>query len=280
VPAKRGSVEVSVYAPIERRAFPTRLFVCLLAVLGSLSLHFFILVALVWAGGSHRYKPAPPRLTDSLGDEASDGSAMQWIALYEAQSPDADESQRGAAGQMPEPRLIRSHSFDAGDVPVEPLGDASGQVGPKSSESAADQGVNAKLFGLYVRQIDARIERAWRRPRTPIGAPLFACRARITQDLSGNVLDLALQECNADARWRESLKSAIRSSSPLPAPPDPAVYRRTVYLTFRSAAFGADSSPDSYESPQSAARTDLAAAPDTQQRLRKFAHALRKPVSP
>jgi hypothetical protein len=275
VPTNRGSVEISVYAPIERCAFPTRLLATVFAAFGSMVLHLFLLAAVVWVGGSHRHTPAPHRSTDSLGDEASDEAAMQWIALDKGQLLDAGESQRVAAAQLPEPRLTAIHSFEAGDPLPAPLEDASEQAGPEPSDSVADQGVNTKTYGLYVGQIDARIDRAWRRPRTPIGAPLFVCRARINQDPSGNVVDLALEECNGDTRWRESLRSAIRSSSPLPAPPDPAVYRRTVYLTFRSDAYGTNSPADLYESAQSAAQAEMAAAPDTEQRLRKFAHALR-----
>jgi hypothetical protein len=277
VPTNRGSVEVSIYAPIERRAFPTRLFATLFAALGSVVLHFLLLAAVVWTGGSHRHTPAPHRSTDSLGDEASAEAAMQWLTLDEGQLRDADEYQRLAAAQLAEPRLTRSHSVEDSDLVPALLEDASEQVGPEPSDRVADQGGNTRTYGLYVGQIDARIDRAWHRPRTPIGAPLFVCHAKISQDPSGNVVDLALKECNGDARWRESLRSAIRSSSPLPAPPDPAVYRRTVYLTFRSDAYGTNSPAELYESGQSAARAETAAAPDTQQRLRKFADALRQP---
>jgi hypothetical protein len=48
------------------------------------------------------------------------------------------------------------------------------------------------MLGRYIGQITARIQRAWIRPRTPIGSDLFACRVRIIQDRSGGVTEVEL----------------------------------------------------------------------------------------
>jgi hypothetical protein len=53
--------------------------------------------------------------------------------------------------------------------------------------------------------------------------------------------------CNGDARWRASLVEAVRSASPLPAPSDPRVYRRSLALAFPSTAFMPGGSTQGFE---------------------------------
>jgi hypothetical protein len=59
-------------------------------------------------------------------------------------------------------------------------------------EAAGDQRQHALLYGRYLGQIQARIDRAWVRPRTEISAPRFSCRTRIEQDPQGGVVDIRL----------------------------------------------------------------------------------------
>jgi hypothetical protein len=106
---------------------------------------------------------------------------------------------------------------------------------------------NALMFGRYMGQISARIERAWLRPRSSIGAERFFCRVRIEQDTAGGVREVDLAQCNGDMRWQLSLVRAIQSASPLPAPPDPAVFTRTFHLTFQAAPYSGDMGSELYE---------------------------------
>jgi hypothetical protein len=122
----------------------------------------------------------------------------------------------------------------------------------REKEASTDAGSSA-MYGLYVRQMDARIERAWLRPRTPIGAQQFSCSARIEQDGAGNVLNVRLSHCNGDARWQQSLIQAIRSASPLPFPADPRVFKPVVTLPFKGQAYSSTNEPGLYE-PMSAER--------------------------
>jgi len=103
------------------------------------------------------------------------------------------------------------------------------------------------MLGRYVNQINARIERAWRRPRDPIDSDRFRCRARITQEPTGKVKEIELDNCNGDAAWQVSLVRAIQSASPLPAPPDPKVFSRRLVLSFRSQTFSPDQGTEGFE---------------------------------
>jgi len=157
-----------------------------------------------------------------------------------------------------EPRDLASRGVEPHDLPVVVLSpdptpaaqnDATSEDAPDASlpEAGGDRAQHARLYGRYLGQLQARIERAWMRPRSAIGAPQFSCRARIAQNRTGDVVDVRLDHCNGSPRWQASLESAIRTASPLPAPPDPSVYADRLWLTFHSEGFQPDASPDGFE---------------------------------
>lgn len=163
----------------------------------------------------------------------------------------------------PEPAELASRGVVPPDLPLmvlspDPLPAAEAaemaEASASSSEPAADQTQHALLYGRYLGQVQARIERAWSRPRGDIGAPTFSCRVRIEQDRLGNVVDIAVDHCNGTERWRQSLLTAVRTASPLPAPPDPSVYADRIWLAFRSERFRAETSTEGFEPEDRGAR--------------------------
>jgi len=139
----------------------------------------------------------------------------------------------------------------------------------KKAEAPIDSGdpaIRAALFGRYTGQIDARIERAWRRPRSPvrgdeasldglgftahrtpaIADEPFECQVRILQDRQGNVQEIQLLRCNGSMAWRQSLVTAIITASPLPAPPSPTVFSDALTLTFVGHPFTSGSDADDH----------------------------------
>ena len=128
-----------------------------------------------------------------------------------------------------------------------------------------DAALRAALFGRYTGQIDARIERAWQRPRSPVnrenaalrglgiresrrgalGDEPFQCEVRILQDRQGDVQEIQLLRCNGSVAWRQSLVTAILAASPLPAPPSPSVFSDAITLTFVAHSL-ASGGPDEY----------------------------------
>jgi hypothetical protein len=111
------------------------------------------------------------------------------------------------------------------------------------------------MYGRYLGQIHARIDRAWRRPRSAIGAPIFQCQVQLDQDSVGRVDEITLLECNGGTPWQLSLVRAIEAASPLPAPPDPAVFVHHVLLEFRAAAYSPGASAQLYEPPSAVPAT-------------------------
>jgi len=118
-----------------------------------------------------------------------------------------------------------------------------------SGELSADREERATLFGRYLAQIQARVERAWLKPRTPIGAGAFECRLQLEQNARGEVMETTLQRCNGDTRWQVSLVNALERASPLPAPPDPNVFAESLQLSFRATAFVPGANEDDFEPP-------------------------------
>jgi len=131
----------------------------------------------------------------------------------------------------------------------------------QASKSVADNGdgaEQARLFGIYTGQIQARIDRVWRRPRSPVNedntpaatadaGSSFQCLAQIVQDVAGNVKEILLPRCNGSAAWQRSLILAIQQASPLPAPPSAKVFAQSISLQFVGLPYTPSSPPDEYE---------------------------------
>jgi hypothetical protein len=175
---------------------------------------------------------------DLLEQLASRGDAAASAAI-EVISPD------------PSPALEIEETADATDNPEAP-------------QAVGDPAARSMLFGRYTGQINARIERAWMRPRSPVvevKTDLFAqptdsveqpdqhfrCTVRITQDKQGNVKEVELVQCEGSFTWQQSLVTAIAHASPLPAPPSPTVFTNALTLTFEARQYTPGASEQDYE---------------------------------
>jgi len=142
---------------------------------------------------------------------------------------------------------------------LEPNQFESQDVDEEAAHTAGDPAIQSKLFGSYTSQIDARIERAWRKPRSPIAPPtkdaqghihhkdVFTCRARISQDRDGSVTEVELMQCDGSPEWQMSLVNAIQRASPLPSPPSPTVFTNVLTLSFEGRAYVPGYREDEYE---------------------------------
>jgi hypothetical protein len=143
--------------------------------------------------------------------------------------------------------LLKPDQFETEDVDEE------------AAHTAGDPATQSKLFGSYTSQIDARIRRAWLKPRGAISSTTidaqsrahqtdtFSCNARITQDNEGNVSEIELMQCDGSSEWQISLVNAIQRASPLPSPPSPTVFTNVLTLSFEGKAYKAGYREDEYE---------------------------------
>jgi colicin import membrane protein len=96
-----------------------------------------------------------------------------------------------------------------------------------------DQRTGAAFQGLkasYIRAIQAHVEQRWYEP--PGMAPGMSCTVFVMQIPGGEVVGTRFGACNGGAAVRQSIETAVRNASPLPKPPEPALFAREVELIF------------------------------------------------
>jgi len=103
--------------------------------------------------------------------------------------------------------------------------------GAASPDEARLVSESERLRGIYAGQIEGRIERAWHRDDAWMaGVYSRRCSARVEQSAEGRVQRVEFLDCPQLPDWKRDLESAIRQASPLPAPPDQAVFAAVIYL--------------------------------------------------
>jgi len=220
-----------------------------LGALGSLLVHVGVILPVLWRGAAGGFIQDSERRPGGRPGvpEASQQSPMTVVFL----DPPTEQSQ---GTQELESLILSQLSLSTPIGHPDPISFAPDlapitvEDEPTGAKEAADgPDPNTQLFGRYQGQITARIERLWLRPRTPIPGGSFACRVQVLQDNRGNVREVTPELCTGDAHWQQSLVRAIRSASPLPAPPDPAVFTSTLTLAFTAEPFVPGKSQDGYE---------------------------------
>jgi colicin import membrane protein len=82
----------------------------------------------------------------------------------------------------------------------------------------------------YLARLSSRIQNAWIKP--PSARAGLDCIVNITQVPGGEVTSAHVSQCNGDAAARQSIENAVYRASPLPPPPDPALFDRNLVIHF------------------------------------------------
>lgn len=206
------------------------------AALGALAIHALLIAPALWGEGRFR----TPQNQRHKGD-----TALQWVVFE-------DTSGNSAIVGSTSPPPLTMRAIRLTDAPAMP---PTLPLEASNRQSEGQSGLSA-MSGRYLAQIRARIERAWLRPRTAIGEPIFQCQVQMDQDSAGRILATTLVECNGSTSWQLSLVHAIEAASPLPAPPNPAVFAHHILLTFRAMPYSPGTSAQFYEPSRSVAADD------------------------
>ena len=99
-----------------------------------------------------------------------------------------------------------------------------------AAEEHTDAVQSGPLRDQYIARLQARIQNAWIRP--PSASVGLDCLVQVTQLPGGEVTNAQVTQCNGDAVTRESIENAVYRASPLPSPPDPALFSRTFAFHF------------------------------------------------
>ncbi len=100
-----------------------------------------------------------------------------------------------------------------------------------AAEEQARKARAGPALASWESQIAARINRAWLRP--PTARPGIECMLNVTQVPGGEVTEVSIGECNGDQAVRDSIEAAVYRASPLPPPPDPALFDRHLRIDFK-----------------------------------------------
>jgi len=102
------------------------------------------------------------------------------------------------------------------------------QLADEEHVSAVESG---PLRDRYITLLRNRIQGAWIKP--PSATAGVDCQVQVTQVPGGVVTGARVTQCNGDAAVRQSIENAVYRASPLPDPPDPALFERNIVLRFR-----------------------------------------------
>jgi colicin import membrane protein len=100
-----------------------------------------------------------------------------------------------------------------------------------AAEEHADVARNGAALASWQSMIQAKITHAWLRP--PTAKAGINCILNVTQVPGGEVTQVSIGACNGDQAVRDSIEAAVYRASPLPPPPDPALFQRSLEITFR-----------------------------------------------
>lgn len=89
----------------------------------------------------------------------------------------------------------------------------------------------ASNMDLYKQAIKQRVDRNWVRPVS--AQDWYSCEVVVDQIPGGEVVNVQIQQCDGDAVFQRSVRNAVYKSSPLPDPPNPALFDRRIQFTFK-----------------------------------------------
>jgi hypothetical protein len=244
-------------AKARRRFLPPTPF----GILGTVVLHLLFIQSL--ALGTRGPKQKPPETQESasaLSKSATDADGLVLLSLPTTTNANPAVNQNLLSSLPNLSKMKVKPQIDIASralLGLETLALNEDQF-PYATADGTKGAEQARLFGIYTGQIQARIDRVWRRPRTPIdentagkepsGADdSFQCEAQIVQDARGNVQEILLPRCNGSPAWQHSLVVAIQQASPLPAPPSIKVFTQSITLNFVGLPYVQGASNEEYE---------------------------------
>ncbi|HEV7164878.1 MAG: cell envelope integrity protein TolA [Gammaproteobacteria bacterium] len=101
-----------------------------------------------------------------------------------------------------------------------------------TSEEKSRDARLASLQQRYVALITQKVHNNWSPP--PSTPDNLNCTVQVTQVRGGTVTNVQVPTCNGDDAVVQSIITAVYRSSPLPEPPDPSLFDRSLSITFNN----------------------------------------------
>jgi colicin import membrane protein len=181
--------------------------------------------------------PPPPTPEELARREQAQRQAQEQAAAQKAQAEKQRLEEQQAQQRAAQEKAAQEKAAQARQVVEEQRkAEAQRQAEADLKRSlAAEQRVNSQAsmsaLASWRSQITAKVTRAWLRP--PTARAGLECNLYVTQVPGGEVTQVRVGECNGDQAVRESIEAAVYRASPLPPPPDPALFDRDLKITFK-----------------------------------------------
>jgi colicin import membrane protein len=173
------------------------------------------------------------RATDAqrAADEQQAADAKQAAeAARAAEEKKAADAKRAAEAKLAAEAKQAADAKHAADLKARAEREAElrRQMAEEEHVSAVESG---PLSDRYRASLRNRIQNAWIKP--PSARVGIDCRVEVTQVPGGEVTSARVTQCNGDAAVRQSIENAVYRASPLPDPPDPALFERNFVFEFK-----------------------------------------------
>ena len=168
----------------------------------------------------------PPPTPEELAKRESERRHAAEAAEQERRAEEKAAAER-AAEREKRAQLERQRQADAQER-SERESDLKRSLAAEERASTARSG---PALANWQALIAAKINRAWLRP--PTARSGIQCMLLVTQVPGGEVTQVRIGECNGDQAVRESIEAAVYRASPLPPPPDPALFDRNLRINFK-----------------------------------------------
>ena len=157
-------------------------------------------------------------------------AAARAAAEKEAENQLAEDAKRAAeAKKAAEAKQIADAKHAADErARQEREAELRKQLADEEHRSAVQSG---PLRDSYIAKLRNRIQNAWIKP--PSASVGLDCLVEVTQIPGGEVTGARVTQCNGDAAARQSIENAVYRASPLPDPPDPALFERNFVFRFK-----------------------------------------------
>jgi colicin import membrane protein len=168
-------------------------------------------------------------------EAARQAAAAQQREAAEAQAKEKEKAEREAKAKAKAAEQAEAQAKAAAAAKAQAQAQAAASQAELQKSIAAEERLdaarNSGAMSSWAAQIQARIQRAWIRP--PSARSGLDCTLYVTQVPGGEIVNVKLGSCNGDDAVKQSILDAAYRASPLPPPPDPALFERNLELYFR-----------------------------------------------
>ena len=159
--------------------------------------------------------------------EAAAAAAASKRAL-EAAARQAEAKREALAKAAAQQRALAAKRLAAAKRAAAAQADLRRQI---AAEEHAQQVASGPLADQYRAALQNRIIHAWLKPASARAG--IDCLVEVTQVPGGDVTAAQVTKCNGDHAVRQSIENAVYRASPLPEPPDPALFHRQFVFEFK-----------------------------------------------